>query len=190
LPGTLVALMMRPDMSRTAPSPWILAAVLVASLGTGCAGVQRTEARDSYLARTFETYPLPRTCDALWPDALRVVMFRGYPLVGADRKLVDEEAQGAFASILSSGFATRRTPDGGLVTETDWDRQVGLRCRITCTPKGENAGKVVFTIIGGGAQGATEESQGPDWSMSMDLLRRLDPAEAARIDAAAPAAGK
>ncbi len=181
---------MRPTMPRLAASPWILAAAAALALTTGCAGVQRTEARDAYLARTFQAYHFAFTCDALWRDALRVAMYRGYPLVGADRKLVDEEAQGAFASFLSSGFATRRTPDGGLVTETDWDRQVGLRCRIACTPRGEKASSVVFTIIGGGAQGATEEAIGPDWSMNVDLLRRLDPAEAARIDAAAPDAGR
>src|SRR5512137_2536435 len=175
--------MMRPTMKPLTASPWILAGAVLTILATGCAGVQRTEARDAYLARTFQAYHFARSCDALWRDALRVAMYRGYTLV-------DEEAQGAFASFLSSGFATRRTPDGGLVTETDWDRQVGLRCRIACTPRGENASQVVFTIIGGGAQGASEESLGPDWSMTMDLLRRLDPAEAARIDAAAPDAGK
>jgi hypothetical protein len=178
-------------MSRPSAPPRILAAAaLVAAVATGCAGVQKTEARDAYLARTFQAYHFAHTCDALWPDALRVAMFRGFPLVGADRKLVDEAPQGAFASFLSSGFASRRTPDGGLVTETDWDRQVGLRCRIACTPRGDSASSVVFNVIGGGAEGATEESLGPDWSMTMDLLRRLDPAEAARIDAAAPGAGR
>jgi hypothetical protein len=177
-------------MGALVPKPRGAAALLVAVLVGGCASVRATQARETWLASTFEPYRFARGCDELWPYALRVARERGYPVVGADPARLGDPPSGAFSQFLANGFASRRTPDGGLVAETDWNRQVGLRCRIRATPHGEASCSVEFSIIGGGAGGATEESLGPDWSMDLDLLRAVDPVEAARIEEAGPVSGR
>jgi hypothetical protein len=175
-------------MSRTAclPAARLAAAVLAVALSS-CATVKAAGARASVLQAEFQEHPLPRSCDALWADALRVAMKRGFGLSAKDRVVVGETPDGFLAQAVSAATQTYRLPDGGLTASTDWNRESGTRLRITGTPAGENTCRVRYDVIAGGVTTADEQEMGPDWSYDLDLLQVLDPAAAAAVEARIPA---
>jgi len=163
----------------------LAAAALAALLAAGCAGFH-AEARNRYLGSELKGYEFRESCSELWPTALKVVSGRGFPVVGADRERIGEAPEGGFASVFSAGFATRSTPDGGLVAETDWNKAVGTRYRVEGAPAGASACRVSYLTIAGGVTADTQETTGPDWTMLLDLVAAVDPPAAARIEAGAP----
>ncbi len=164
---------------------WIAGALLL-SLG-GCASMRVAEARDAYLKTEMAGWVYAKSCQAIWPDVLRQLAGAGYSLVGTDRIVAGEKPQGAVSGFFSEGFETRETYDGGLVVATDWSRSwvryraignvVGNGCKVTFTrdaqPDTDDPGKM---------QSST------DWEMALGLLRRVDPAGAARVEAGMPKA--
>ena len=166
---------------RTAAAAGLAALALV-----GCATMRAAEARHSYLQAKLGPYVFPQTCMELWPTALRVVNSKGFPVVGADRERIGESAPDFLSSVISDGFSTRTTGDGGLVAETTWNQSVGTRYRIEGTPEGTKGCRVRYIVITGGAQGSVEETVGPDWSMLLDLVAAVDPATAGKIEEGEP----
>jgi len=162
------------------------AAGLAALVLLGCATIRGAEARYSYLQEKLGPYVFQQACLDLWPAALKVVNAKGFPVVGADRERIGESAQGFFSSVISDGFATRSTRDGGLVAETNWNQSVGTRYRIEGTAEGPKGCRVRYIVITGGAQGSTQETVGPDWSMLLDLVAAVDPETAGKVEAGEP----
>ena len=154
---------------------------------SGCATVGAANARASALAAHFQEQPMPRSCDALWADALRVAQKRGFGVSSKDRTLLGETQEGVVAQVVSAATQTYRKADGGLVATTDWNRESGTRLRITGTPAGKDACKVRYDVLGGGVATTEEYELGPDWSYDLDLLQVLDPAAAAAVEAKVPA---
>jgi len=165
-------------------SPLPVAACLLAVALGGCATVQA--ARYRYLQSQLQDFRFQEPCGELWPAALKLVNGKGFPVVGADHELIGEAPQGFFSKIISDGFSTHTTANGGLVAETNWNQSVGTRYRIQASPEGPKSCQIVYIMITGGAQGADQETVGPDWAMLLDLVAEVDPAAAAKIEAGAP----
>jgi len=156
-------------------------------LAAGCATLRSADQRSAGLDAYFQDHPIPRSCDALWPDALRVAAGKGYPLSGRDRKILGETEAGFIADLASAGTQTYRTGDGGLVTSTDWNRESGTRLRIQARPSGPEGCRVRYDVIAGGLTTAEEREMGPDWDLALDLLRTVDAGGAAKAEAGVPA---
>ena len=151
----------------------------------GCASARVAEARENHLRAELGSWVYRQDCKSLWPDVVRLLASQGYSLVGDDRTVAGEPPQSAAANFFSEGFATRQTYDGGLVLATDWNR-AWVRYRA------------IGAVVGGGCSVTfTRESQpdtddpgktesGTDWEMALALLRKVDPAGAARVEAALP----
>lgn len=167
-----------------------LATLLLAPLGLvlhGCASLRVAEARENHLRAELGPWVYQQDCKSLWPDVVRLLASEGYSLVGDDRTVAGEPPQSAAANFFSEGFATRQTYDGGLVLATDWNR-AWVRYRA------------IGAVVGGGCSVTfTRESQpdtddpgktesGTDWEMALALLRKVDPAGAARVEAGMPGA--
>jgi hypothetical protein len=169
--------MHHPSVSHNRTLRRILAlAAGVALLATaGCASTRLAAARDDYLRQSLGSFVYGMNCQSLWP-------------VGIDRAVAGQPPQSALGNFFSEGFATRETYDGGLTVATSWDqswvryRATGMvvppgRCAVTFTrdsqPDTDDPGKSV---------------SGPDWEMALELLQRVDPAAAARIEAGMPRA--
>jgi hypothetical protein len=171
----------RPSTARLA-----VAGILLVVAASGCATVKAASARSSALQAEFQDHPLPRSCDALWPDALRVAAKRGFALSPKDKALLGETPDGFIAQAVSAATQTYRLQDGGLTASTDWNRESGTRLRITGNPAGENACKVRYDVVAGGVTTADEQEMGPDWNYVLDLLQVLDPAAAAAVEGRIP----
>jgi hypothetical protein len=166
------------------PTPrHVVAALAAASLATGCATIQAADRRASVLSTYFQQNPFPRTCDAIWPDVLKVAAARGFPLSSKDRQRLGEEPEGVMTQVISAAAQTYRTQDGGLVAETDWRRESGTRLRMTGNPAGADGCRVRYDVIAGGVTTADEQPIGPDWNLDADLLHAVDPARAAALEA-------
>jgi hypothetical protein len=173
---------------RRRPAGSSLPFLAVALLSAGCATVQASTTRAKDLHAWFDANPLPESCDAVWPKALRLVAAKGFPLSAGDAKLVGDVPPGAVAQFISAGNQTYRTKDGGLTSSTDWNKESGTRLRIVGAPSGESGCKVRFDVIAGGVTTPDEMEMGPDWGLSLDLLREVDPAAAARVETGLPPA--
>jgi hypothetical protein len=160
---------------------WSAAAIL-----GGCASLGAANARDSYLKAELAPYRYATSCDRLWPDVLRLLQSKGFPLGGRDMEAIGEAAPGFLAEAIADGHSTYRTKDGGLEMATDWNRQLGTRYRANGNPSGPDGCRVVFTRIAGGVASPNEQELGPDWEMALELLRRVDPGAAARVESGAP----
>jgi len=164
--------------------------VLLASsslVAAGCATLRSADRRSAGLDAYLQEHPIPRSCDALWPDALRVAAGKGFPLSGRDRKILGETDEGLITGLVSAGTQTYRTDGGGLLTSTDWNRESGTRLRIQAQPSGPDGCRVRYDVIAGGVSTAEELEMGPDWELSLELLRVVDPASAAKAEAGVPA---
>jgi hypothetical protein len=162
----------------------------VALLGlafAGCASMRLAEARDAYLQAELGAWVYRQDCKVLWPDVLRQIASQGYSLVGADRNVAGEPPQSGAANFFSEGFETRETYDGGLVVASDWNKS-WVRVRASGAVVGSSC-KVGFTRV---EQPDTDDPgktrSGTDWDMALGLLRRVDPAAAARVEAGVPRA--
>ncbi len=168
------------------PTTSRLAAVGLVAVLSACATARTAEVRSSDLQKYFAANPIPGTCDANWPTALKLVQSRGFPLSARDAKLLGEQGPGPVADFVSAGTQTYRRDDGGLLTATDWNRESGTRYRITCEPAGDKASRFTFDVIGGGQTTADEFQLGPDREMELELLRQIDPAAAAKAVGGTP----
>jgi hypothetical protein len=151
----------------------------------GCTASRLAVARDDYIRKELSTWVYPQNCNTLWPDVLRLLAAEGFALVGADRAVAGQQAESGIATFFSKGFQTRQSYDGGLVVATDWSRDwvryraegtvVGSGCNVRFTrdsqPDVDDPGQLVSST---------------DWDMALALLRRVDPAGAARVEAGIP----
>jgi len=168
------------------PRPaWLLAAVALA--GPGCASFSAYRAQAARERAGLERFRYAQPLDVVWPQLQRLLADRGLALAGLDAAAVGQKS-GVMAQFASAAKETRSTPTGGLVLETGWN-QDGVRWRAEAEPA-EGGLRVVLTRIARnldefGRDGVTLR----DWELELDLLRRVDPEAAERIeDPAAPPA--
>jgi hypothetical protein len=151
----------------------------------GCTASRLAVAREDHLRKELSTWVYPQNCETLWPDVLRQLASERYSLVGADRATAGEQAQSGVANFFSQGFQTRQSYDGGLVVATDWT-QAWVRYRAEGMVVGSGC-NVRFN------RDSRSDTNDPgifesytDWDMALALLRRVDPAGAARVEAGIP----
>lgn len=140
------------------------------SAGGGYAASVRDQMRD---------YAFPKPCEELWVDALKVLAASSYSLVGNDRKLAEQEAQGVVSNLLNRGHATTRSDEGVLEAETDSNGQL-IRYIVRGKPAEKGGCYVNYIEIIDDRANSTERRH-RDYEMELKLLATVDPSAAARI---------
>jgi hypothetical protein len=176
-----------------------LAAVLAAGVtfaitSSGCASARAGRLRKERLRHELDSFVYPRPLDEVWQEARRLLAERGYPLAGSDAEAVGQRPMGWAERIVSPARETGPALEGGLLQrmgavkatsgaaqalDTGWT-QYGERYQLEGWSQGDGS-RVVFTHL---KQDPTdrrsEASRDPE--LELELLRRLDPAAAARIE--------
>jgi hypothetical protein len=172
------------------PAAWLLAAVALA--GTGCASLSEHRARGKLLRAQMEAFRYPQPQELVWPEVQRLLAGRGLRLAEPDAKAAGQKP-GLLPQFGSAAKATRPTPGGGLLLETDWNEQ-GFRWRAEAEPEAGGLRVVLTRIERSASEIGMDGVTLRDHQLELDLLRRVDP-EAAdriedRIDQGPPAGGK
>ena len=178
-----------------------LAAVLAAAItltltltiaSAGCASARAV--RKERLQRELDSFAYPRSLDQVWDEARRLLAERDYPLAGKDAEAVGQRPMSWAERIVSPARETGAAQEGGLLQrtrgakgrsgatqalDTGWN-QYGERYRLEGW--GEAGGsRIAFTFL---KQDRTdrrsEETRDPE--LELELLRRLDPRAAARVE--------
>ncbi|HQR30979.1 MAG TPA: hypothetical protein PLL32_11260 [Anaeromyxobacteraceae bacterium] len=162
----------------------LLAFLAVASSG-GCASIRATAERDRILETQVAPFVYACGCGGIWAEVLKEIAAQGFSLVGKDRAVAGQPPQSGLADFFSQGFQTRESADGGIEVSSDWNRSwVRLRASGTAVPGGCT---VAFTrdsrAVLDDPGSVTSDS---DLEASLGLLRRVDPAAAARGEAGMP----
>lgn len=175
-----------PSLPRPAsPTTRAVAAALALA---GCASVRLADERDAYYRQEIGAYRYEKPCLDVWPSVLRLLGAKGYPLQGRDRAYAGQAPQGALGAFLTEGFETRPVDGGGLLVKTGWQPAADSSSRylVSGTPA-QPAGCVVsFTRSWRGGVDPANVQQEVDWGIQLELLREVEPAAAARIEAGAP----
>ncbi|WP_242346429.1 hypothetical protein [Anaeromyxobacter terrae] len=158
------------------PLPRVLACAVL--LTAACAAAQR-EAR---LREALDAQTIARPLAEVWPVALRLLDERGYDLANDDRVSIGKAPLTTASRYLSQARETRTAKGGRWVAETDLDMS-DVRYRIEGTDLG-GACRVSFFRIAGTLE-ARDEREHRDADLELELVRRVDPAAAARLDEAA-----
>ena len=190
---------------------WLALSLAAGIAVSGCASAKAARARSDYLKAQMEPLVYPKPIEEVWPDVLRLLSDKGYPLVGDDAVAVGQ-SESWFTNFLSPGSETRigsadkanatgffpyllpsskGPPKGegtwrylktGLSKELRMYRVDGLAEETGC--------RIVFTAYTASTadhQYFISDTAKRDYAMELELARRVDPAAAARIDAGMPA---
>ena len=155
-------------------------AVAVALAAPGCASLSDRRARAKQVRAEMQAYRYPQSQEEVWPHVQRLLADRGLALAGKDAEEAGQKS-GKLAQWSNAAKETRATPTGGRLLETGWN-QNKVRWRAEAEPEAGGL-RVVFTHIDWnwdniGWDGVTLR----DHEMELDLLRRVDPEAAARIE--------
>jgi hypothetical protein len=193
----------------TRPTSW-LALALAAAVTSGCASAKEARARSDYLKGQMEPLVYQKPIEEVWPDVLRLLNDKGYPLVGDDAVAVGQ-SETWFSNFLSPGSETR-------IGSADKANASGflpyLLPSSQGSPKGEGTWRylktglskslrmyrvdgfveatgcrVVFTSYQASQTDYlyfASDTAKRDFAMELELARRADPAAAARIEAGMP----
>jgi len=160
-------------MLRTRP-PLLASAVLLLA---ACASVGATR-REGRLRDELDAYRIEKPLEEVWPEAMKVVLDRGYQPVGKDRDVVGLSAQGTWGNLIAKGHETQRLGSDGLVLETNQDGEK-RRYRIEGR-RAEGGSRVRFVVVQTRSDDPSEELS-RDLDAELELVRRFDPAGAARL---------
>jgi hypothetical protein len=186
----------------------LAASVAAAALAAGCAAGKAAAVRNEYLKSQLDPFVYAKPLPDVWPDVLGLLHEKDYPLVGSDAVAVGQSENWA-SNFLSPGFETRsgsaqnaagtgflpslfsRSSSKGEDTwrylKTGMGRDSRL-FRADGVAEGEGC-RVTFTAYNGrpGEIGVfSEDTARRDFQMELDLVRRVEPAAAARIEAGMP----
>jgi hypothetical protein len=154
-----------------------LLAVFLAAVASACA--TGASARRAELRHGLDRAVISRSPAEIWPEVLRFLSQRGYPLVGADRLAAGKPAQTFVSKLFSSGFATRGGPDGGRALETDALKDT--RVRVEATPVAGGGSRLYVRLVKPVEMSLTESTLSRDEDLELALLKYVDPAVAASI---------
>ncbi len=161
------------------------------SLATGCASLRLGDEQRAYYLREAGTYAYAKSCLDVWPSVLQTLGSRGYPLKGRDRAYGGEGQQSGFSSVVEQASETQAVEGGGLTVRTGW--RVGAtnnpRYEVTGSPAAPSGCAITFTRVTTGTVDVSNEQRDVDWRIQMDMMQKVDPQAAARIDAGAPKGG-
>ena len=174
-----------------------LAAVLAAGItltiaSSGCASARAV--RKERLQRELDSFVYPRPLDQVWDEARRLLAERDYPLAGKDAEAVGQRPMSWAVRIVSPARETGAAQEGGLLQragvvkerpgatralDTGWN-QYGERYRLEGWSEAGGS-RIAFTFF---KQDRTDRrsEETRDLELELELLRRLEPPAAARIE--------
>ncbi len=158
-----------------------LAGIFAAVTVGGCAHFRAKDAE----RKALDDYEFQKPLQEVWPEALRLVAEADYPLNGKDRTLVGLDEQSTLGKIFAKGHETQLR-DGKWVAESGYGRD-RRRYRVVGVETGPKTSKVTYVSLKA-RDDLTQDEEARDTDMQLALVRRLDPAAADRIEAAANAA--
>jgi hypothetical protein len=177
--------------------------LLVAS--AGCASFQAKRARAEQLEKELDALRYSQPMDQVWQEVRRLLAERGFPLASEDAAAIGRSEMGFAERIFSPARKTYKLSDdvgllqqmgiaggssdkvSGLGLDTGWGKgSPRHRRHVEAISDGDEV-RVIFTRV---VEDVTDhrESSARDLDMELDFARRIDPAAAERIEAAA--AGK
>jgi len=164
---------------------------IVLATAAGCASIRAADERDAYFRKSAGSFTYAKGCLDVWPSVLAILGSHGYPLQGRDRQYAGEGKQSAFGAFVDQGYETRAIDGGGLMVLTGWLAAAEGRSRYEVTGQpGQPAGCVVtFTRIDTGTIDPATERRTTDYAIQLELMRKIEPAAAARIEGGAPKGG-
>jgi hypothetical protein len=168
-------------MNRTARLLLFLLPLLSAAC-TSPGAVRRAELRQA-----LDRARVSRSPAEIWPEVLRFLHDRGYPLVGGDRRAVGLPAQGTISKLFSPGFETRVRDDGSRILETNLEGRSRSRIRAEAAAVAGGGSQLRITVLKQSESNPTEYSEWKDEELELALLQRLEPGAAASLPGADPA---
>jgi len=151
------------------------ACALFLSLICSCA----TTKRASRLRHELDEHQIQKPLPEVWPAALRLLADRRYDLVGKDRVMA---GQREYSNFLRGGYETREYSDKRRATETMLNSEA-VRYRVEGTDIGGQSCRVVFFALPRNAK-EYDKWNYRDVQMEMDLVWRVEPEAAGRIEEA------
>jgi hypothetical protein len=154
--------------------------LLVAALASGCA-IAAQRARTRALERELAAWQSPQPLEQVWQQARLLLAERGYTLGPKDAEAIGRSPMSWIERLVSPARDTRERGPFERSLETGWSR-VRDRYRVECRPRGGDGGwQIVFLRI---EEAMTDRPGEPsrDVELELALVRRVDPAGAARID--------
>jgi len=175
-----------PRLPRSTPRAALFGAAALALIG--CSSIRLADERDAYYRKAVGAFRYEKPCLDVWPSVLELLGSKGYPLQGRDRAYAGQAPEGALGSFLDEGFETRQVEGGGLLVKTGWQpaSESSSRYLVSGTPAQPKGCVVSFTRIWHGTLDPANDQQDVDWGIQLDLLKELEPAAAARVEAGAP----
>ena len=157
---------------------WAVASALLAA---GCATLAAPRARERELDRQLEAWRSPAALDGAWLEARRLLAERGYPLADGDADAVSQPRMPLAERLLTPARATVTRGPLERSLDTGWTR-ARERMRLESGPTAAGW-RIRFLRVDEGS-GERPGRPARDVELELALVRRLDPAGAARIDAA------
>ena len=166
----------------------VLLAFTLGVAGSGCASMRLADEQDTYRHQQLDAWPYAQGCLDVWPAVLKLVGGKGYPLQGRDRQYAAQGKESQLTAIVDQGDETKAVVGGGLFVRTGWlpDSEGASRYEVTGTPAQPSGCAVAFTRISRGSVDPANMQRQSDWRIQLELLRQLDPAAAARVEAGVP----
>ena len=175
---------------RTRPARSRIAALCAVALlgGAGCASIRLADERMAYFKGQVGTFTYQQACLDAWPAVLKLLGSKGYPLEGRDRQYADQGKQSSWGAFVDQGYETRAVEGGGLIVKTGWqfDSNGQSRYEVTGNPGQPRGCAITFTRIWAGTIDPSNENRELDWKIQLELMKQIEPASAARIEAGAP----
>jgi hypothetical protein len=171
--------------ARTA-DPTALSGLMALLVLGGCVGLGGDRVLVQGLEHEVAGASCDKTLDEAWDEARRLLDERGYELAGADARAVGKApGVGSYVGPFGSLFTpAKQTKEEGAnrVLETGW--RGGQRYRLEGAPEATGCHVAFLTVAEDPGQRGRDAWQAPrrDASLELELLRRLAPEEAARID--------
>jgi hypothetical protein len=172
---------------RPASLPWVVlaAASLVAA---GCAAIRVGNEQRTYYLKELGSWRYEKGCLDVWPSVLEILGQKGYPLSGRDRQYAGQGTQSALGAFVDQGSETRAVEGGGLAVRTGWQAAAegASRYEVTGNPGQPTGCVVTFTLVSHGTIDPSDDQREVDWRIQLELMKRIEPASASRIEAGAP----
>jgi len=173
----------------------LAAGVVLVLASSGCATAAKV--RKERLQRDLEDFSFPQPLDDVWQEARRLLAERDYPLARKDAEAVGQKPMNWTESFLSPARETGPATEGGLLQrlgavkarpvssaaqalDTGWNRYAERYHLEGWSQAGGS--RVRFTRL---KQDRTDRQSEEvrDLELELALVHRLDPADAARIEA-------
>jgi hypothetical protein len=156
----------------------------------GCAGLEAKRAAEARLQGELAGARCERTLDEAWDEARRLLAERGYPLAGSDAKAAGQQAgllerageKGGFLGKLLTRARETHDEGGERVLETAWLRDKRYRLVGSAAAPGCHVTFLAIREDPHEPNRDTWEAPTRDLRLELELLRRLAPDEAARIE--------